>query len=199
MQGVFDCTGQVDVFGGAPVGGTQPVEFSVVRTKDERASRQAGQPVFVDKEFIKIYSVGLPLEWQTKELNDDLKARFARQYQAWLSNKAQPMPGYPIEQWAQVVGDEVVELKSKGFHTLESLAQCDPDKVGKLLGRWGKDLQALAIAHFKSQEDTQYTSKITTQLSAISEENEYLKTEIDELKKAIADLQQAQGAKKRGG
>jgi hypothetical protein len=178
---------------GAPVGGTLPIEFFIKKKKAKKLA-SSGEPVFEDLEYCKIYVPGAPISILEKQVDDKVKSEFGMQYQAWVVNKSQKMPGIPVEEWPMVQGDEISELKTRGFHTVESIAGTGEQQV-MILGQWGLQLREKAIAYLAAIKDSAALAKQSEQYAMAKAENAALRLELEELKAAVKEIQK----NKKGG
>lgn len=184
-----DVSGMIgyNIVTGQPMGGQLPIEFWTEKKKGKKLLED-GSPDFKEIEFCRITVPGFRPDITVKEVDDKVRQDFAQQYQYWKLNKEQKMPGIPVEEWPMVQGEEVTELKFRGFHTVESLAKTGESQVS-VLGQWGLRLREKAIAYLEAIKDSAALAKKAEELAAVKADRDAMQAEIDELKTAIKELQ----------
>lgn len=155
------------------------VEFRMEPMRMGAKSEEAGRDIYEEREFIRIMFPGDRTKMVDREANDIDKRRFATQYAAFQQNKAAPLQGTPISEWAPLSKSQVLELQAMRIMTVEQLAGL-PDTAIDFFG--GRDLRDKAQAWLKSAADGAYAM----QLKAM---NERLETDLaakDEQLKAMS-------------
>lgn len=159
--------------------------------QDDAKSAEAGRPIFRDVEFIEIRVPGDKDNIPRRPVKDKDRQRFARQYEAWKRNQANPTEGTPLSEWPPLSKSQVEELRHFGVLTLESLAGLSDgqlDRIGPLKGLRAKAQDALMAAAKGAP------------MSRLQAENETLRSEVELLKQqladVVADLGKAKKAKK---
>jgi hypothetical protein len=103
--------------------GRLAVEFSLVALKSDPKSKEAGRPIFEDREWIKIYTPGDKDTVIEREVWPSDKERFPRQYLSFKSNpKGDQIQGMPLADFPAVPPSMVEELRYFGVRTVEQLA-----------------------------------------------------------------------------
>ena len=123
---------------------------------NKRRSEEEGFPVYEDIEKVEIRQAGDqkqiahfnaddPSDWvdPVTGIHMAYKEIFARQYEQFVSKKAQIGDGTAIEILPDLTGAQVSTLKAVGCHTIEALANMDGPNL-KTLGMFGRDLKAKA-------------------------------------------------------
>ncbi len=153
-------------------------EFEQVAVLNQKKSETAGCPQYDNVDFITIMFAGDKTKVVKKPVNEHYIARFPQQYSAYKAGLSQAPNGYDITQWPILTKAEAMDLKARGIHTVEMMANI-PDSACSFFGA------------------TQYREKARTTLSkaqdgsvvlAVKAENEVLKADIDALKEQIRDL-----------
>lgn len=192
MQGsvgnVRDVTAELgfNVVTGAPAGGRNPIEFRTVR-KRRKGEVPLDQEPYEYLEYCRIHTPGPPVSIVDKPVDARVRREYHAEYRFWKDNQEQRFAGIPVEEWPIVQGDEVTDLKSRAFHTVESIAEASAPAIGQL-GRWGAELQEKAKAYLAALKDSAVTMHQAEQLAKLREENEYLKLELEELKAAVKEI-----------
>lgn len=138
------------------------VEFDMKACLDEEASKEAGRPIFRDKEYVRIIIPGDRLANVHKEVTPAIRAQYADQYQAWKTGGDQhATTGTPLSVWAWpgITRSTVEELKYFRCYTVEQLAGLQ-DGVLSRLGPGYLKLREEARAWLKSAETSAPLSKL---------------------------------------
>lgn len=161
------------------------VEFSKEAVKQEFKSNQEGRPIFEDVDYIRIHFPGdrtkqifRPVNLIGDERQPNDKDRFPRQWAAFQSESAQTPDGTPVTEWSPLTKGEALSLKAAGIHTVELLSTL-PDSALMWLG--ARDMRNKAVAWLAQAKDGKHVIKL-------SEENAVLRSDIEILKKQVADL-----------
>lgn len=163
--------------------------FHIRAVENKLKSREAGRPIFEDREYVEILIAGDKSTVHCPPVNDEHRHRWPEQYRAFKAELETPLEGTPIEQWPAMSASQVAELKALHILTVEALAEL-PDNGVKNLGMGGRELVAKAKAYLDSAGSTALVQKQ-------AEEIEKLKRDIERLSKQIVDLGAA--PKKRPG
>lgn len=138
--------------------------FHKVAVKNNFRSQTEQRPIFEEKEFVRIERVGDKTTVIDREASDFDKARFARQYAAFLRGEDSQLQGMPIESMPNLTKVRIAELKALNVHTIEALAGVPDSALNKI----GMDAQKLrekareVLAVFGKQwEMEQVTEKAT--------------------------------------
>lgn len=85
-------------------------------------SQASGKPIYEQVEYIKIQQPGERLNIVERESTEHDRARFPRQYQAFLKGRSQAPEGTPISILFPSSPEIVATLTSCGVHTVQQLA-----------------------------------------------------------------------------
>ena len=108
-------------FSAAPGDEALSVVFHLQPEKDEKASLEAGRPIFADREYVAIQVRG-ERDRMDRPANDSDRRRFRRQYEAFRSGNAEAVSGTPLSEWPAVSRSQVEELRYFKVCTVEQLA-----------------------------------------------------------------------------
>lgn len=99
------------------------VKFEMFPHPDERASVEAGHPVFKDTEYVTIIVPGDKTTTVHRPVWAQDKERFARQYQAFVAGKSQEVSGLPLRMWGGLTLSQAKEFEYFNVKTVEQLAE----------------------------------------------------------------------------
>ena len=182
--------GQLDQNGGVTRAGGNPrfkgdetlyVRFFYHPHHDPEASIEQGRPIYRDREYVEIIVPGDKTTSVFRPVRDLDKGRFARQYQAFKSNEVQTNFGTPLEAWPGITRAQCEELKFFKIYTVEQLSGMPDSIASRFMGM--NQLRTRA-------KDFLEASKGTVQLEQFRKAIEDRDSELEVLRRAIADLQQ---------
>lgn len=159
------------------------VEFSLEPLQDKEKSKEEGRPIYKEVEFINIRIVGdTKTEVKRRVQYDDTPNmpsdinRFPRQWTAFKNKNSVTHEGTPITEWPPVGKALALELKGLNIHTVEQLAACAD---GNLKWMGARELKNKAVAWLEN-------AKGGAAVTALQEENEKLKRDIEAIKNQMA-------------
>jgi hypothetical protein len=158
------------------------VTFYSRPTKAGALSEAAGRPIFQDIEHVRIMVPGDKTTVIDVAVEEEHRMRFPTQYEKFKKQMSQAPDGTPLEQWPQLVGSQVMELKALGILNVEQLAELSDASLQKFMG--GFELKRKAVAFLAVAKDTAEAQKFAT-------ENAELKETLAELRETLK-LQGAQ-------
>lgn len=169
--------------------GVTPI-FFVEPIPDEKATEAAGAVRMREQEMVRIVVAGDMLNVATSPVTEELKVRFAVQYDAWKTKRIdQHIDGTPLRNWPMISPIRIAEFNAVGIFSVENLADVSDGNIHKLSE--GRVWREKAIAWLKSAKDNGAAAKYAA-------ENERLRDQIGELSKKIDGLIAAQADEKRG-
>ena len=131
-------------------------------------SKQAGRPIFEDKEFVRIIIPGDKNSQPVYEVSDEHRERWPAAYAAFKRGSEAPLEGTPLKQWPPISASMARELAYFHILTVEQLATVG-DNVIQNIGMGMRDLRR------KAQVFLEVAEKGSGPLTRIVEENEQLK------------------------
>ncbi len=160
------------------------VEFYIESIEDEEASVEAGRPIYVDREFIKIIPVGdkntvicRPVRHKEEGGVPPDTIRWAAKYEAFKRTGEVVNEGTPLEQWPILKKSQVMTMKAANVHTVEQLAAVSDANLSNL-GMGARELQQKAISFLAAAKDG-------SGLEKLHKENENLRIQLEALKNEI--------------
>src|SRR5580700_8892848 len=95
-------------------------------------SKEAGRPIYEDREFVEILIPGDRRSMAVEPVNEEHKARWPREYEAFRAGKETPLTGTPLADWpnSSLTRARVEELAYFNIRTVEHLAQVADTRLG---------------------------------------------------------------------
>ncbi len=106
------------------------VQFYTRPMMKPRQSEEAGRPIYVDVDHIRIMVPGDKLNMIDRVASEDDKTRFAEHWGKYAAGQAQQTIGTQLESVPFMPRSKVEEYKYFGIHTVEQLSQAS-DEVGQ--------------------------------------------------------------------
>jgi len=170
------------------------VMFYTRVVEDERATREQGRKVFVEKEYVKVMVPGDRLNvidrpvQRTGTTPTDDTLRFARQYERFKAREEQKaVEGTPIHLWPGVPAAIAEELKYQNCFTVEQLAEMSDANLSKFPK--GHELKAKAKAFVAAVKDQEQVNKLQAALDERDNRIATLENELKELGNIVRELQ----------
>jgi len=169
-------------------------KFFIHTTENKAKSKAAGRPIFEDMECVEVRFAGnrqtvsvFPAHAQCGETQDEdgdthvmtYAQRWPDQYKRFKAKQQQVAEGTPIDELSFLPAAKRSELKALSIYTAEALAALDGQEL-KNLGQGGRDLKNQAQA---------YLDKAAGSADVVG-----MASEIDELKRLVAELQSQKAA-----
>lgn len=143
-------------------------------------SEKEGRPIYVDIEWIDIRVPGDPRSVYSNKVSDADRKRFSRHYQAFKDGLEEPVVGTSLRQWPMMTPAKVEEYHSRGFKTVEHVANMkDSDMI-----RGDREWQVKAQAFLNVAAGSADVQRLETDLLRKDQEIEALKEEIARLSAA---------------
>lgn len=155
------------------------VEFFLDSREHPAKSAEAGRPVHVDVEMVRIINPGSRDEYVAKA-DEDIIRQYPEEYRRWKETKRNTIEGTPLEMWPVMTPAIVADLKYQRIYTVEQLATCSDTAIQKL-GHGFLDLRKKAQAFLEVAKDSAAVQKYAA-------ENEQLRRDIEMLKAEIVKI-----------
>jgi len=156
------------------------VKFFIKPAEDQKASKEAGRPIFHDIEWIDIRIPGNKDNVVCRPLRQRDIERFPRHYAAFkqrIEKGAEAVVGTPLELFPFVTAARVEELKFFNIRTVEQLAATPDSTAGKFMGF--HDLKKKAQDFMRASELSAPAAKI----AELEQSNKELREAVDRLTK----------------
>lgn len=148
--------------------------------KLEYKSAQEGHPVFETRHYVEIITPGDTRSIPNREVTDADKARWPREWSAYVENRELTPEGTPLEEWPLIDVGQIDHLKAFRIRSVEQLSQVSDNQLLNL-GMGARSLRDKAIAWLAQARGSSGIAQIVA-------ERDKLKTEVDALKSQMADL-----------
>jgi hypothetical protein len=162
------------------------VHFYLHPVKNERLTAEKGQEIYEDREYVLIISPGQRLSEVRRKATDMDKQQYARQYEAFLQKKAQPIVGTPLGNLPGLTPARVKEMEYLNIRTIQQLLDV-PESALPKIGPDARQLQHQARAFLEKND-----ARVLTLEAAVKA----LETKLATLSAAPSQAQQP--AKRRG-
>lgn len=95
-------------------------------------SEKEGRPIYEEREFVEIIIPGDRRSRANEPVNDEHKARWPREYEAFRAGREVPLEGTPLANWPRVTRARVEELAYFNIRTVEQLAGVNDAQVQQM-------------------------------------------------------------------
>lgn len=159
--------------------GSTWVEFILHQVLDEAATETSGLQVWKDEERVRYYFPGNPQNRPEFKVTQEHISKWPKEYAAFKAGHEMSTEGYPIEQWPVLKKTQVLELKYRGFHTIEQIAAMNDLATQTFMG--ARQLKNQAIAYLDDAAGCALLASTTA-------ENTKLHSRIAESEKKVEEL-----------
>ena len=157
-------------------------QFFTEPVKMEFKSKQAGRPIFEEREFVRIIIPGDRRSMAVEPVGEEHKGRWPKEYAAFKSGRAAPLEGTPLREWpvSAMTAARAEELAFFNIKTVEQLSALNDAQLQNL-GMGARELRERArlwLAVAKSG---------AAPLERLQAENERLTAENERLTRDLTD------------
>ncbi len=156
------------------------VKFFIDSVHLDFKSKEAGRPIFEDREFVEIIPIGDPKTVLVRECTEKDRQRFIQEYERFKRGEGEKHVGTPLTEWPAMRPSQIKQLNYLNIFTVEHLSQCD-DQSMQRIGPGARELVASANAYIARAKDVSVTTKYAM-------ENERLKDELERVKEQVSKL-----------
>lgn len=151
------------------------------------------------KDFVEIIFPGDSRTIVDRQVKEDDKHRWGRQWQAYQAGEECKAEGFPLEQWPRISADQgaIRDLNYKHIYTVEQLASVTDQNLPNI-GLGARELVAAAKAFIEVKKDTDAVERYAAQYEQIKGENQLLRDEIASLANRLQAMEDAEDKPKRG-
>lgn len=183
------------------IDGAKPhVRFEIEQQEDKKASKQRGIYVPKDVVMVTITPPGSvnnfkePVDSWKVRLEDEVRMgytppqwrdEYLKQLEAFMNGQELPVNGIPIKGWSAISPAQQKMLIDRNVLTVEALAAANDDLI-RAIGMGGVMLKQRA----QSWLDAADKGKVVAEITEAKQENAQLKSEVEALKRMVADLKQ---------
>lgn len=172
----------------APKQPAVPVFFTEA-VKMEFKSKQAGRPIFEDREMVRIIIPGDRRSMVVEIVNDDHRQRWPKEYEAFKAGQEAPLEGTALADWPQLSRARVEELAYFHIRTVEQLAAVTDNHLQNL-GMGARDERERARVFLDvAKNGTAALSKLVTRMEAAEAKAGALETALSEANARLAALE----------
>lgn len=109
------------------------VKFYSKAVHQPYASAEAGRPIYLDVDFVQIFTPGNQLNIVDTPVRIEHKQRFAQQWAQYQSGKGTGMEmGTPVNQWTFLSAAQAEEFRGLKFFTVEQIANASDGQLQSL-------------------------------------------------------------------
>lgn len=172
----------------APKSPAVPVFFTEA-VKLEFKSKQAGRPVFEDREFVRIIIPGDRRSMVVEPVNEAHKQRWPREYEAFRAGAEAPLEGTALADWPQISRARVEELAYFHIRTVEQLAAINDAQLQQL-GMGARELRERASVFLDvAKNGTGAVSKLLSRVEAAQARSDALEQALKQANQRLAALE----------
>ncbi len=142
-------------------------------------SKEAGRPIYEDREYVEIRIKGQPKQVVVKEVDAKIAQKYPHAYAAFKAGREAPVVGMPIEQLPGVGPSMAVTLKTFGVRSVEDMAALS-DMGLQSIGGGARELQRRAKA---------FLEQSTEKTVALAEENNALKAQLEAMNARLSAIE----------
>lgn len=165
------------------------IEFFVEAHQNLNKTREAGRPIYDDKEMVRIKFVGDPkkelVEFaNVKFMRDpqsgewiDYRQAYHRHYDAFKTGEAIKGSGTPLEELPFITAAKRAELKHLNIHTAEALAQLEGPSLTRV-GMYARELKNQAQAYLDRARENATDARLAAVNAALMERIAALEAQI---------------------
>lgn len=156
-------------------------------------SRDAGRPMYVDRDYVRISVVGSKDVFEAPA-NEQHKERFPVEWDAYQRKQARPLSGTPITEWPAISPAQVRNLQSYNVMTVEDMANASDAALQKI-GMGARELQQRARAFLEGATGgraKELEAQVSTQAETIKAQEETIKQQnslLTQLEQRIAAIE----------
>lgn len=156
--------------------------FTIEPVEQSFKSKEAGRPIFEDREFVRIVIAGDKNTEVYREATEADKERFHEPYARFKKGlgEREQIVGTPLSQWTFLKPSQVRELEAIKIYSVEQLAALS-DSMKQNLGMGANELVASAQAFLESARNNSVASSLAA-------ENERLRNDVERLNQQIQAL-----------
>jgi hypothetical protein len=161
------------------------VQFFMRPRKNGKKSKEAGRPIFEDREYVRIMVPGNKDSIVCRPVSDMERNRFARQYRDWQDrrNDAEQSEGTPLSEWPGITRSQCEELAYFKVYTVEQLAGLSDTNAQGMMGI------ALLREKAKAYLEASETEAAAEEINALRQQNAQLAKTLEQMNARLAMLE----------
>lgn len=158
-------------------------EFEMYPVLHGIESKAQGREIYVDKPHVRIKVAGNDKEEYFGPVNEQIRARFPEEWEAFERGGAEVHIGTPIDRWPEITPSQVKMLKALHIYTVEDMASLSDAGLQKV-GMGGQKLRAAAQRFLSVAQNNADFEK----MQELEAQNAAMKQQLAELQAAVAKL-----------
>lgn len=167
------------------------VRFTEDLMEDEQKTKLAGKPIFRDVTLIHIMVPGDKRNIICREISENDKLRFAKQWSTWQKTKSEIPEGIPLSQWAGVTRALAANLQYFGFQTVEQLANASEAACANHTGL--RELKRRATLYLQQMQDLQPLNQMQSELDDRDSQIAILREQVQAMQAMLQQVQSRMG------
>lgn len=166
---------------------------------NEARSLEEGRPIFEPVDFVEISAPGDPKNITDKPVNDKIRAMYAAQYQAFLSNSDQDAAaGTLLSAWGVISPERAEELKHFKIRTVEQLSEVSDGNL-QSLGSGSRKERDAAKDYIQTMKGAAPVAQLRAQLEEERGRRESLEEQLKELSAKVEAASKQQNSHQHHG
>lgn len=153
------------------------VQFYSRPVKDNGKTEEAGRPIFIDMDYVKIIAPGNATNIIDRPVDDVDRARFRDRYNAWKAGESNTVQGTLLSEWPAINRTLCEELRFFQLLTVEQLAAAPDNLAPQIQGFYGLKQQAADYIAASKVLSGDVVAKVKELLN-----------EVEELRKTVVEL-----------
>lgn len=162
------------------------IRFSMDVVPDVEATKATGMRKFRDAEMIQIMVPGDKRNIIVREVRDDDRERFPKQYKMFRDGADEQITGYPLKEWTGCTRAMAEEFKYLGFRTVEQIASANDSILSKYPGM--REIQTRAKTWLEAQKSAAPLEQLQSALETRDQQIAAQAVQIAEMAKVLAEL-----------
>ena len=166
------------------------VRFFSDPTIDGKATKEAGRPKYMDKEYLEITIPGDQYSRPIFRASPEYIERYQTQYDNWKAGKDQEITGIPLEHYQHLNERQKMELKALDINSVEALAGLH-DGIIQDLGIGGRAMVEKAQSYL---EVTKNNVNVASIMDRVEQQEELLDQNLAYMKRQDKELETMRNA-----
>lgn len=164
------------------------VRFYIHAHPNQIKTREAGRPIYEDREYVQIIQPGNKENIVIRPARDMDKQRFPKQYAAFKNKEGDYVEGTPLNMWPAMSPSQIEELKYYHIHTVEQIANLSDEKCQGMMGM--VTLKNRARAYLEAAGISAEGEKLSARLDAMENENKLLKKQLEAVTAKLEEFEE---------
>jgi hypothetical protein len=163
--------------------------FYVEAQENGFRTKQTGRPQYDDVEMVRIITPGDNKNIPVERVNDEHKARWPKEYEAFKAGIEAPLEGTPLAEWPPISRSQVAEFAHFNIRSVEQLAALGDHHLQNL-GMGARELRAQAKTFLEvAEKGTAPIARMLAESQRKDDEIAILKRQLEEAAARIKELE----------